>query len=268
MPMRDDLELIVKQYPEDVQTLRVYAIGDVHVGAEQFDEEAIKKKIEIIKNDPCAAVALCGDLADYGLKNSISNVYKQTMNPREQQEYVLELFAPIADKISACVAGNHESRITREVGTCPMYDICVLLGIPEVYRENVAITKYVFGKNSGQKYQNVFVGVTSHGSTRAKHRKFSAGFENADFMVSGHTHQSEYSPRGRIRIHPEKGVAVQVPFKEIVVDAHLKPGGYSLEKEYEIAPPSELQYLELSVYRSPDKMRRRIKVMNYHAIQL
>lgn len=61
-------------------------------------------------------LALCGDLADYGLKNSKTNVYKAVMQPKEQQEYVYELFKPIAEKIVSAVPGNHEERITKEVG--------------------------------------------------------------------------------------------------------------------------------------------------------
>lgn len=268
--MLDDLKLIVKEFPAELEALRVYAIGDVHVGSEQFDEEAIKKKIKIIEADPAAAVCLCGDLADYGLKTSISNIYQQTMSPRDQQEYVYELFYPIKDKIVACTAGNHEYRITREVGTCPLYDLTVRWGIQDVYRENVAITKYKFGTMAGRKGKQVcFISVTSHGSTRNKHRKFSVGFDNIDFFISGHSHQSEYSPRGRIRVDRINETAKWVPVKEIVVDAHLKPGGYSLKNEYEIAPPPELQYIELSTYRTGSGNNRKThKTMSYHAIQL
>lgn len=270
LPMNNDLELIVKEYPKELDTLRVYAIGDVHVGSEQFDEQAIRKKIKIIEEDDAAAVTLCGDLGDYGLKTSISNIYQQTMNPRQQQEYIYELFKPIKDKITACVPGNHEFRITREVGTCPMYDLCVLWGIPEVYRQNVAITKYKFGTLAGKKDQQIcFIFVASHGSTRNKHKKFAAGFDNVDAVISAHTHQFEYSPRGRIRVDRINETASWVPVKEIVVDAHLKPGGYSLKNEYEIAPPPELQYLELSTYRKGrGNTRKTYKTMDYHAIQI
>ena len=47
--MRNDLEVIVKQYPHEWDVLRLYAIGDVHVGAENFDENAIKKKNDIFR---------------------------------------------------------------------------------------------------------------------------------------------------------------------------------------------------------------------------
>ena len=268
MIMNNDLEVIVKQYPEDMNVLRVYAIGDVHVGAPEFDEHAIKKKIEIIKEDKNAAVCLCGDLGNFGLKNSKTNSYFEVLNPKEQIAYIYDLFLPIVDKIAACVPGNHEERITREVGTCPMYDLCVRWGIQDVYRENTAITKFIFGNIDGHKRRNTFFGLTTHGYSRNKHKKFIACFDGIDFAISGHTHTPEYSPHGKIRVHNLSATAKHVPYKEIVVDAHLQPGGYSLKKEYEISPPPELQYLELSTYRDSTAKRLAHKVMDFHSIQI
>ena len=265
--MLNDLDLIVKKYPQDWDVLRVYAIGDVHVGAPNFDERAVRSKIDIIRQDPQGVLVLCGDLGDYGLKNSKTNVYEAVMQPKEQQEYIYQLFLPIADKIAAAVPGNHEERITKEVGLCPLYDLCVRWGVSEVYRENVAITKYIFGdRGNGQRI--VFIGITTHGSTRNKHRKFINCFDGVDFAISGHTHMPEYSPHGRIRINPQYNIANHVPYKEIVVDANLSPGGYSIKKEYEVAPPPELQCIELSMYRESNDSRTQHKVMDYHAIQI
>lgn len=82
--MRPDLELIIRKMPSSWKHINLYALGDIHVGSEQYDEEATKKKIKIIRDDPHGLVTLCGDLADYGLKNSVSNVYRQTMSPDAQ----------------------------------------------------------------------------------------------------------------------------------------------------------------------------------------
>lgn len=84
--MLDDFTLITREFPKTVPVLRVYAIGDVHVGSEQFDERSIKEKIKRIKEDKFGVVSICGDLADYGLKNSKTNVYKATMSIQEQQK--------------------------------------------------------------------------------------------------------------------------------------------------------------------------------------
>lgn len=266
--MNDDMTMIVHRYPESMTVLRVYALGDVHVGSPVFDDKAIRRKIQIIREDPFAVVHICGDLGDYGLKNSLTNVYQATMQPKEQKEYIYELFKPIAEKITTAVPGNHEERILKEVGTCPLYDLCVMWGIPEAYRENMAITKYRFGKQQGHRQQNAFVGLTTHGASRARHKKFIACFDGIDFAISGHTHTPEYSPHGKIRVNMSKETVAHVPYKEIVVDAHMKPGSYAVKKEYEIPPPPELQYLELSSYREHDDNRTNHKTMSYHAIQI
>ena len=130
--MNRDLDIIVKRYPRDWNVLRVYAIGDVHVGSPQFDERAVKAKIKRIEEDPYAALVLCGDLADYGLRNSVTDIYKATLSVKEQQEYIYELFLPVVNKLSAAVPGNHESRISKEVGLCPLYDLTVRWDVPEV----------------------------------------------------------------------------------------------------------------------------------------
>ena len=265
--MHNDLDLITKKYPKEWDVLRVYALGDIHVAAPNYNERAVKAKIQRIADDPQGVVVLCGDLGDYGLKNSKTNVYQATMQPMAQQEYIYNLFLPIADKIAAAVPGNHEERITKEVGLCPLYDLCVRWGVPEVYRENVAITKYVFGNKSNNR-PNVFIGITTHGSTRNKHKKFIACFDGVDFAVSGHTHTPEYSPHGKIRVNSIKATASHVPYKEIVVDANVSPGGYGIKHEYEIPPPPELQYLELWTKRDADYNRTEHKVMNYHTIQI
>lgn len=265
--MLDDLTLITRTFPKTQSVLRVYAIGDVHAGSPEFDERAITEKIKRIAEDPCGVVCLCGDLADYGLKNSLTNVYKATMQPREQQRYVYELFLPIKDKIVSAVPGNHEERLVRETGIDPLLTLCCKWECEDVYRENVAIVKYVFGTRHN-KDQHIFIGITSHGSSRNKHRKFIAGFDNIDFAISGHTHMAEYTPHGKIRIDRYKGTAKHVAYKEIVVDANMKPGGYGLKKEYEIHPPAELQYLELSVVRDKDRNGTDINKIDYHSIML
>ena len=266
--MRGDLEVITKAFPKkNGNVLRVYAIGDVHVGSPEFDESIIRKKLRIIEEDPCGCLVLCGDLGNFGLKSSVSNVYKEKLTPDQQIEFLYELFLPVKDKITACVPGNHEERLVREVGVCPMYDLCVRWGIEDVYRENVAITKYSFGQYKTNQ-QIVFVGITSHGSTRNKHRKFTADFDNVDFGCSGHVHTPSYTPTGRIRVDRNSGTARWMPYKEIVVDSSMTVGGYALKKEYEVAPPPELQYLELSIVREASPRRTVHRVMNFHSVQI
>ena len=267
--MHTDLDIIVKQFPAEIgQRLRVYAIGDVHVGAETFNESAIKKKLSIIEEDEAGCLALVGDLGDFGLKTSVSNIYKATMSPAEQIDYIYELFLPVKDKIIACIPGNHEERLVREAGVCPLLQLACRWQIPEVYRENLAIVKLIFGQREKGR-QLSFWGSMSHGSTRNKDRNLAMQIEGTDFHISAHTHKSEYAPRGKIRINPTGEIATHIPFKHLVVDANLSVGGYGLKKEYEIPAPPELQYLELGVRRDNSrKTNALVKTIDYHAITL
>ena len=270
--MLNDLDVIVKTYPKSWDRIHLYALGDIHVGSAQFDEDSVRKKVKLIQDDPVGVVSLCGDLGDYGLKNSKTNVYQATMQPKEQQQFIFDLLSPIKDKIVSCVPGNHEERLTRETGIDPMLTIACRLGVEECYRENVAIVKLCFGlranKSPATKQQNTFIVLTTHGTTRNKNHKFNLCFEGVDACISGHVHQPSYSPHGKIRINGHTATAKHVAYKELVVDANLSPGGYSIKHEYEIPPPPELQYLEMYIKRGPAPMREETKVINYHAIQI
>ena len=149
-----------------------------------------------------------------------------------------------------------------------MYDLCVRWDIEDRYRENVAILKLLFGSIRGKKQQNCYVGIVTHGSSKNKTHKHLMCYDSVDWGIYGHCHQPSYTPMGRIRIDRGHGSAVLAPYKEIVVDANLEPGGYGLKKNYEIPPPPELQYLELKVFYGQDKNRTLHRVMNYHSIQL
>lgn len=277
--MYSDLDVIVKVFPntKEWNTIRIYAIGDCHVGSEQFDtaaETALKKKIQIIHDDPYGVVTLCGDLGDFGLRGSVTNPLRATETPAQQIDHIYEMFEPIADKIVSAVPGNHEQRLTKETGIDPLLSLTCRWHCENVYRENVAILKLLFGIRSNKTLaskkpqQNTFVGITTHGSSKNKNHKFNLCFDGIDWAVSGHCHQPSYSPHGKIRVNGHAGTAKHVAYKEIVVDANLTPGSYSLKKEYEIAPPPEIQYLEMYIKRGPAPDRTESKIINYHSIQL
>lgn len=266
--MVNDLSVIVKRFPTDWPLLRLYAIGDCHVGSEQFNEKALKRKIEIIRNDPYGVVTLCGDLGDFGLRTSVTNPLRATMQPADQVQYIYELFEPIKDKIVSAVPGNHEQRLVKETGIDPLLTLCCKWGCEDVYRENVAILKLVFGLQSNSKRQNTFVGITTHGSSIRKHQRFIACFQPIDWAVAGHSHTPMYYPHGVIRVDTKHATARHVCYKEIVVDANMVPGGYAIKHEYEIAPPPELQCLEMRIERDNDKIRTQHKIIDYHAIQI
>lgn len=256
--MKHDLEMIIHELPRDLDCVRVYGIGDIHIGSKEFDENVLKRKMEIIRNDPNAYFVICGDCMDFGIPNAKTNVMEQTMQPMEQKEFLFDILKPYIHKCLAIVPGNHERRAVRSVGFNPLYDVACRWCKEDIYRENLALIKLGFGRVHGSQRNWYGIGV-SHGSTANKHHKYAMGFDGLDAFISGHTHSPSYTARGKIKVNLLRGVATKVGYKELVVDAGLESGGYALANEYEISPPAELQFLQFnSIYRGQNNDVKRV----------
>jgi len=66
-----------------------------------------KKKL---LNEPNSYITVAGDMMNNGLKNSVTNVYQETMRPRDQKKWLVEQLRDVKDKILCVVPGNHENR--------------------------------------------------------------------------------------------------------------------------------------------------------------
>lgn len=243
--MKNDLEMIIRELPTNLDHVNLYAIGDLHIGSREFNEKLTRKKMEIIKNDECGFWVGCGDFLDFGICTSKTNPMEAVLQPQEQKEFLYELMRPYIDKCVALVPGNHERRSVKTVGFNPLYDVACRWQIEDRYREYLALVKLGFGSNHSGKRTWYGIGV-SHGSSRNKHQKYIRSFSGLDAFCSGHSHTPFYQPHGTIHCDLRSGKARKVAYKELVVDAGLDSGGYALAGEYEISPPSELQYLRLN----------------------
>lgn len=83
--MYSDFSMIVKHFPEN-HDIMIYPISDVHLGAAEHKEKEWLEFCENIISNPYAYVTLGGDLINNALKSSVSNVYEETMRPREQKK--------------------------------------------------------------------------------------------------------------------------------------------------------------------------------------
>lgn len=222
-------------------------MGDKHIGSLEFDETLFLQQIEEVRKNKNARLIICGDLLDTGIVGSKTSVYEQAMTPHEQKIYLFEALKPIAGKIVAMVPGNHEARISKSCGINTLYDVAAMLDITEVYRENFAVVKLHVGVRDRDKTKsNCYIGVVSHGSSNAKHQKWTTSFDGADFFISGHTHTPSYTPRGKLKIDPYNNKVRHVGYKEIVVDSGLSYGGYAIKAEYMPTAVHERQLLVLS----------------------
>lgn len=113
-----------------LKAVRLFPIGDWHLGSRQCDKKFIKKVLGIIKEDPIARWVGMGDLLENAIIGSKSDVYLQKDAPEKQLEEVVELLEPIRDKGLFMIPGNHEERTMRVVGLRPNKVMARQLGIP------------------------------------------------------------------------------------------------------------------------------------------
>ena len=242
----DDKIAIRKVLDEDIDEVNIYGLGDAHIGAPEHDEKAFAQKIELILDDPNGYCVICGDMGDFGLKNAKTNVYLARLQPMQQKEEIYNILRPLSEagKILAIVPGNHENRLTKEVGTSPLYDIACRLRLEDCYRENAAFLQLFWGKYSKSR-QFSSTGVITHGASMNKHKNFLGTIEGIDWAISGHTHQPAINQWGRLVVD-KRGIITEKLVSNVVVEASTEPGkGYGLKNEYNIAPPAIIHGIKL-----------------------
>lgn len=229
-----DFDLIVNKFPEDMEKITLYPLGDVHVGSTEFDEDLFEKWLRMVEDDDTAVVVLVGDMIDNGLKNSKTNSYESTMRPRDQKAWITDKLRRIKDKILLGVAGNHEYRSAYSSDDCPLYDIMAKLDLEHLYRENFGFLKINIGRKRADRQFSYSIAV-GHGSTRRKAEIFSYIIDNVDVFVTGHVHQPKIENPARIVIDMHNEVVREEDFLRIVTPSFLRVGGYGLRGMYEPA---------------------------------
>ena len=199
--------------------------------------------VKTILDDPTARVILGGDLINNATRNSVSNIFEETMRPREQKAAMVEMLRPIRDRILCMVSGNHERR-NKDVDDSPAYDIAAKLDIEDLYRENVAFVKIQMGKAemSGLKNPTYIICVT-HGAGGGvltggvvnKAERFGYVIDGADALILGHSHKPFITQPAKIKIDPYNNKVALKPFKVISMTSFLSWGGYAAQK---MLPPT------------------------------
>ena len=236
--MLTDFTLIQKHFPHN-REIRVISISDIHLGAAEHMETAWREFRTRILEDPDAYITLGGDLINNATRNSVSNVFEETMRPREQKRLMAEMLTPLRDRILCAVPGNHEGRSGRDADDDPVYDIMCKLDLEDLYRENIAFLKIQFGDTKGDGLANpTYVITVAHGSggglltgasvNRAE--RFGYCIDGADALILGHTHKPSITQPGKIKIDAHNNKVSIKPFKVITATSWLEFGGYAARK--------------------------------------
>lgn len=265
--MLQDFEMIVHQFdtPDDIV---IYPISDVHLGAMEHMERQWSQFCIDLLEQPNAYITLGGDLINNATRTSVSNVFDETMRPREQKKIMVEMLTPIKDRILCAVTGNHERRSGKDVDNDPTYDIMTKLDLEHLYRENIAFIKIQIGKRKNEKGQwktsaerPVYTLCVTHGagtgmltgSSVNRTERFGYLLDGCDIFISGHTHKPYVTQPSKIKIDTRSNKVTIVPFKVVSASSWLNYGGYAAQKL--LNPTSHAkQIITLSGYKKDIKI--------------
>ena len=86
--MRSDFDLIVHKI--GTGSIEVLPISDVHYGAVEHNEEAWNRLLTYIRDNPHVYAIIGGDMMNNATRSSVSNIFEETVRPREQKRYMVK----------------------------------------------------------------------------------------------------------------------------------------------------------------------------------
>lgn len=224
------------------RTIKLYAIGDVHIGAKEADIEGFKAFISRLQNEDDSYICVVGDILNNGLRDSLSNVYEETIPPSIQVEYAAEILEPVKHKILGCVGGNHEYRSIKSVDYDPLFQVMTFLRIPELYRQNFAFVRINLERGNTKEHYALYL---THGKSANKQKQFAqAGVEGVDAVVCGHTHNGLVQKHSRMVLTTRNNVIMR-PIVELTATSWLRYGGYAARAQMIPSVTSDPQALLL-----------------------
>lgn len=137
-----EIPVILRDYSAE-QAHYVYPLGDVHKGSPAYDDTRWQEWLNFIKERRDASLLGTGDFLNAALKTSVSETYDEQYSVGTAKRSLRAELRPLADRIDLLIPGNHEDRIYRAVGDCPIEDVADSLGCP--YARKVALVVYRVG---------------------------------------------------------------------------------------------------------------------------
>lgn len=235
---------ILINLPNDIHEATIYYSSDLHVGSVTFDEKAWKRFEDLLKKEG-SYVVFAGDMMEYATRTSKSDVYT-SWRPHEQREWLIEHLRPFKQKIACMVDGNHEfNRASKDADYFPLYDIALILGIPERYRSEGAFVDIGVGKHptahaDGKKQMRYVIRAQHRAQNQVNFGTVDA-FDGIDIFASGHTHRARSMPYSKLVYDAKNKCVTQKDVINVVCGSLLGYSG-SYGERLGMRPTSNRQY--------------------------
>lgn len=231
IPMLPRVDLSARD--EDVT---VCVISDLHFGAEDHHSRQWKEdKAHILSRDPATCrVLVLGDLTQMDTKMQKHRGVYQQKEPQAQLEEAAAQLGDIKDYVDVVLAGNHDERVSMQVGLDAASIIASLAGLASRYVRDNCVVNYSVGRNrkggDGDNSRPVVYSIyTYHGDKNSGARvslERAGNLVVADAYVSGHTHDPViFTDRLYVPTPENGGMSIRERM-------YMGVGGYQLGRGY------------------------------------
>ena len=186
------MELHTIDLSPDFDYIYLLPISDLHLGDPNCNIEKFLGYRDWLEETPNAYTLLNGDILNTAIKDSVSDIYTETMSPQEQIKKAVELFSPVKDKILGVVNGNHERRISKIAGIDITEVMADRLGV--WYAGDEVFIKLRFGRKPNKK-PVAYTIYSTHGfgsgrtvGSKVNNLQKLSDIVLADLYIASHTH--------------------------------------------------------------------------------
>jgi len=226
--------------PKETNSIEILPLADLHLGDVHCNLDYVQSFINYIKEHEYVYCVLNGDIINNAIKNSVSDIYGETMKPMEQLNRAYDLLSPIKEKILAITNGNHEFRTYREDGIDLMEILARQLGVADKYSKESALVFLKLGIDPKHKNQQLqYTLYLNHGAGggkkiggKANRLEDMAGIVDADIYIHSHTHAPMIFKQDFLRIDQRHSAVTQVEKLFVNTSATLDYGGYGEAFEF------------------------------------
>lgn len=182
----DEIPIIRRDYSAHEKHY-LYPLGDVHLGAKMHNAAMWEQWLAYLEDRPNCSLLGTGDFLNSAIIGSKSDTYDETMTVGDAKRLLRRQLEPLAKdgRIDGLAPGNHEERVQRAVGDCPILDVCDSLGVP--YIESAALIVYTVGDFEYEVYLRHGTGTGQAMTALDKSRLVI----RADIYVTGHIHNQQ-----------------------------------------------------------------------------
>lgn len=247
-----DFEIIEHRFDRDVDKIRIYSLPDIHFGDSHCNIAAWRAQKKKIMSEPNSYIVMPGDLLNTATKTGKSDTYNEKISPHDQKEFLADELQDIAKKMLCILPGNHEDRVKKDSDQYIVWDVCRILGIESVYRQNAAFVSVHLGQGKNGK-QIQYSGIATHGKSKAKDTRFTGYNDGIDFYIFAHLHTLEAGKHFKTVFDPQNKRVTFRPYAVIHSSTFLDYGGYSVNNLYQPSFYVE-NYIELDGTRKDMKV--------------